>query len=37
MADKEYQTKGQIINIISQAGIPELRVEAWDKDWICLI
>ena len=34
MPNKKHRITGRVINIQDQRGVPELRVEAWDKDLI---
>ncbi|MCI0590073.1 MAG: transthyretin-like family protein [Gammaproteobacteria bacterium] len=34
MTEKTYRISGKIVHVKSRAGIPGLRVEAWDKDLI---
>jgi hypothetical protein len=35
MVTKQFHISGRIINKNNQRGVPDLRVEAWDKDLIC--
>lgn len=34
---RRFAISGRVIDRTSQRGLGSLRIEAWDKDWICLI